>query len=377
MQRNLENRDLSKTGPEENGKRPRGRPSKSDLLKEEVQQNERVGAFTIFGCLKKMENVGKKKEGESSRTIAPVTDKLDDKNYSLKLKTTEDELAKTKVTEEMEDLKFINLDDFYEPQQEMKNCPSGDKQAAKQEIQSSEALNNQTNLASETIKDIANFKESDFIETKRISQNLAAELVTARSKSIILSAEIKQLNDALKQTETRKNDHQIKIASLDSVINEQSNETNLKWQIIENLKSDLSDCRAEIDFYIKQPPHVHQLIKLEEENFKKYEPLPWGILHSLVMNTERNTNLYTIEERDFWIDRYYHTLKSEFDNLLSNLNGPHISTVRKWIGPRQKIDIGLSAKRRLNAANFYQNTLETVNTISEGGGLDLTVLDME
>ena len=95
------------------------------------------------------------------------------------------------------------------------------------------------------------------------------------------------------------------------------------------------------------------------------------------MNTERNTNLYTIEELGFWIDRYNHTSMSEFDNFSSSLNEPHISTVRKWIGPRQKIDFGLSAKRLLNAANFYQNTLETVNTISEGGGLDLTVLDME
>ena len=186
-----------------------------------MQQNQRVGALTIFGCLKKKENVGKKKEGESSRTIAPVTGKLDDKNYSLKLKTTEDELAKTKVKEETEDLKFSDLDDFYESQQEMKNCPSGDKQAAKQEIQSSEALSSQTNPALETIKDIANFEESDFIEIKRISQNLADELVTARSKNIILSAEIKQLNDALKQTETRENDYQTKIASLDSVITEQ------------------------------------------------------------------------------------------------------------------------------------------------------------
>ena len=306
-----------------------------------------------------------------------MTDKLDDKNYSLKLKTTEDEFAKIKVKEETEGLKFSNLNDFYEPQQEMKNCPSGDKQAAKQETQSSEALSNQTNPALETIKDVANFEESDFIEIKRISQNLADELVTARSKNIILSAEIKQLNDALKQTETRENDYQTKIASVDSVITGQSNETNLKSQIIENLKSDLSDFKAEIDVYIKKPPHVHQLIKLEEENFKKYEPLRWSILHSLIMNTERNTNLYIMEEQDFWIDRYNHTSKSEFDNLSSNLNGPHISTVRKWIGPRQKIDFGLSAKRLLNAANFYQNTQEIVNTISEGGGLDLTVLGME
>ena len=104
---------------------------------------------------------------------------------------------------------------------------------------------------------------------KRISQNLAAEVVTARSKNIILSAEIKQLNDALKQTETRENDYQTKIASLDSVITEQSNETNLKWQIIENLKSDLSDCKVEIDFYIKQPPHVHQLIKPRRTKLQK------------------------------------------------------------------------------------------------------------
>ena len=61
MKRNLENRDLSKTRPEESGKRLRGRPSKSDLLKEEVQQNQRVGALTIFGCLKKKENVGKRR----------------------------------------------------------------------------------------------------------------------------------------------------------------------------------------------------------------------------------------------------------------------------------------------------------------------------
>ena len=51
-----------------------------------MQQNQRVGAFAIFGCLKIKENVGKKKQGESSRTIAPVTDKLDDKTYSLNLK---------------------------------------------------------------------------------------------------------------------------------------------------------------------------------------------------------------------------------------------------------------------------------------------------
>ena len=42
----------------------------------------------------------------------------------------------------------------------------------------------------------------------------------------------------------------------------------VKSQIIENLKSDLSDCKAEIDFYIKQLPHVHQLIKIEEESLK-------------------------------------------------------------------------------------------------------------
>ena len=165
MKRNLENRDLSKTGPEESGKRPRGTPNKSDLLKEEVQQNQRVGALTIIGWLKKKENVGKKKEGQSSRTIAPVTDKLDDKNYSLKLKTTEDELAKTKVKEETEDLKFSNLDDFYEPQQEMKNCPSGEKQAAKQEIQSSEALSNQTNPALETIKDIQTSRKATLLKS--------------------------------------------------------------------------------------------------------------------------------------------------------------------------------------------------------------------
>ena len=100
-------------------------------LKRKCSKTRGFCALTIFGCLKKKENVGKKKEDESSGTIAPVTDKLDEKNYSLKLKTTEDELAKTKVEEETEDLKFSNLDDFYEPQQEMKNCPSGDKQAVK------------------------------------------------------------------------------------------------------------------------------------------------------------------------------------------------------------------------------------------------------
>ena len=95
------------------------------------------------------------------------------------------------------------------------------------------------------------------------------------------------------------------------------------------------------------------------------------------MNTTRSSNLYTSEERDFWIDQYNHSTVSEFDNLSSNLNGPRRSTVQKWIGPRQAVDFGLSAERILGVANFYNGKQETMSQIENDLGLNLRILDLE
>ena len=115
---------------------------------------------------------------------------------------------------------------------------------------------------------------------------------------------------------------------------------------------------------MEQPAHVHELIRVQEKLSKK-DPLRWRILYSFIMNNERNSNLYTTEERDFRIDIYNHSSNSEFDNLLSDLNGPRRSTVQKWIEPRQSVEFGLSAERLLAASNFYQNTQNTTQTISD------------
>ena len=55
----------SKIKSQDGPKRPRGRPSKSDLFKEEVQKNKDTGARTIFGCFTKKES------DETKSTVLP------------------------------------------------------------------------------------------------------------------------------------------------------------------------------------------------------------------------------------------------------------------------------------------------------------------
>ena len=55
----------SKINSQDGPKRPRGRPSKSDLFKEEVQKNKDIGARTIFGCFTKKES------DETKYTVLP------------------------------------------------------------------------------------------------------------------------------------------------------------------------------------------------------------------------------------------------------------------------------------------------------------------
>ena len=88
---------------------------------------------------------------------------------------------------------------------------------------------------------------------------------------------------------------------LEDVIETQLKEIELNSQIIENYKREVAICKDDIKFYTKQPVHVHKLMKPEEQNFFKTHSLRWGILYSFIMNTDRNSNLYTLEERDFWI----------------------------------------------------------------------------
>ena len=218
-------------------------------------------------------------------------------------------------------------------------------------------------------------EEKDFLELKYIKQKITTELENAKLKLSTQELQISELKN-ISQTVTRETEYQTKIVQLEDVIEKQLKEIELNSQVIENLKREVTICKDEIKFYTKQPVHVHKLMKLEEQNFFKTHPLRWGILYSFIMNTDRNSNLYTLEERDFWIDRFNHSSKSEFDNLSSNLNGPRRGTVQKWMGPRQNIDFRLSARRLLNVANFYHDKQDTVQTISDTGGLDISVLDV-
>ena len=125
------------------------------------------------------------------------------------------------------------------------------------------------------------------------------------------------------------------------MIEKQLKALELNSQIIENLKREVAICKDDIKFYTKQPVHVHKLMKLEKQNFFKTHPLRWGILYYFIMNTDKNSNLDTLEERDFWINRFNHSSKSEFHNLSSNLNGPRRGTIQKWIGPSHNVDLDL------------------------------------
>ena len=87
MKRNLPgDRTLSKASQGESTKRPRGSSSKSDLLKEEVQQDQKTGALTIFGCLKKKDSLDTLSDTKSSGTFKstePVATNTSKKDQTL------------------------------------------------------------------------------------------------------------------------------------------------------------------------------------------------------------------------------------------------------------------------------------------------------
>ena len=373
----------SKIKSQDGPKRPRGRPSKSDLFKEEVQKNKDTGAQTIFGCFTKKES------DETKSTVLP----------SSAVKSSSLALSSVKIEpgvhlDAIEPSSYSTVEDCLDkpekhhlsPESERSKCQ--EKVANKQQNAASNdfspsALFQKPVYVTESIsrqeaapnKNIMEFEDKDFLELKRINEKVVSELTTSKATIIQLNSEIKKLQDCVQEIRSRKSEYCTKIASLNKIIQGQRSEIELKSEIIENLKHDLSECKEKINFYTEQPAHVHELIRMQEKLSKK-DPLRWGILYSFIMNNDRNSNLYTTEERDFWIDRYNHSSNSEFDNLSSNLNGPRRSTVQKWIGPRQSVEFGLSAERLLAASNFYQNMQNTTQTISDEWGLDITALDM-
>ena len=347
MKRSVQGNSAKETVSGDGSKRPRGRPSKSDLLKEEVKKNKETGARTLFGFMKTKHDAGDKSSNFESKLS------FEESGKTLEKHLLTDTLSTTfTVGEQSEKLDEVPCQDSFEASEG--NDTIGEKP------------NFEGTAVERTPEGKLNyFEEKDFIELKLINQRTAHELADSKTTIDQMQSQIEQLKGYLQklqeETSLSRDKMDVKVASLESEVQDQRNDIKLKTEVINNFKEDISKYKAEADFYKKQPVHVHELITVEEKKVLETNPLRKGLLHSFIMNTTRSSSLYTNEERDFWIDRYNHSTVSEFDNLSSNLNGPRRSTVQKWIGPRQAVDFGLSAERILGAANFYNGKQETMS----------------
>ena len=288
-------------------KKTRGRPSNAQRLHEEIDRNKRTGARTLQSFFNPSKSLETEKAGDESTQSTPG--------------------------EVLSD-----------------NLEEGDS------VQVEGQATAEHDIRIALLQDDGNLRR-DLTEMGRVNRVLAKELEDAKSKNAVLENELQLFKDRLDQSEknaeTIKRDLTFEIATATRKITEITSSHARQKEILKFLEKDIASREQALDFYRRQPAHIQELIRIEEEGTLTSQPLQHNLLKSMIMNVNRDKNRYSVEERDFWIDRYNHSSISQFNNLASNLNGPHRSTVQAWMGPRKAEGLGLNSEWITDAVKLY------------------------
>lgn len=298
-------KSLCATGSEQ--KKTCGRPSNAQRLHEEIDRNKRTGARTLQSFFNPSKSLESEKADDESTQSTP-----------------------RKVFSE-------NLDE-------------GDVV----QVEGQAAAEHDTRIA---ILQDEGYLRRDLSEMERVNRVLAKDLEDTKSKNTVLENELQLLKDRLNQSkknaETTKRNLTFEIATVTTKITGISSSHDRQKEILECMENDIASREQALNFYRRKPAHIQELIWIEEEGTLTSQLVRHSLLKSMIMNVNREKNRYSVEERDFWIDRYNHSSISQFQNLASNLNGPHRSRVHAWMGPRKAEGLGLNSKWIIDAVKLY------------------------
>eukprot|EP00112_Aurelia_sp_Birch-Aquarium-sp1_P019661 Seg4915.1 transcript_id=Seg4915.1/GoldUCD/mRNA.D3Y31 product="hypothetical protein" protein_id=Seg4915.1/GoldUCD/D3Y31 len=263
-------KSLCATGSEQ--KKTRGRPSNAQRLHEEIDRNKRTGARTLQSFFNPSKSLESEKADDESTQSTQSTQSTPRKVFSE------------------------NLDEGEVVQ-----------------VEGQAAAEHDTRIA--LLQD-EGYIRRDLSEMERVNRVLAKDLEDTKSKNTVLENELQLLKDRLNQSkknaETTKRDLTFEIATVTTKITEISSSHDRQKEILECMESDIASREQALNFYRRQPAHIQELIRIEEAGTLTSQPLRHNLLKSMIMNVNREKNRYSVEERDFWIDRYNHSSISQF-----------------------------------------------------------------